>query len=310
MIEKILLFLNNTFENEGYFVKEFSDGLFFGKDKNDNVICAKRNESKEAAFSLTTKAIELFQNYHFVLQTDSEELSGNYDMLVLKNELVDTKATFINLCLNFYNDDNGRSVVDLTNDLIEMYKITSHKDALSEQGLWAELFTILYIKNKYDINISCYWHNDNYNKYDFSFSENLKLEVKSTKKEIREHRFSHEQLYTDYDVVISSVQLRKDDNGYTVLDLYSQVEDLFASKYDLLTKIEKEIRKLDKDNLDKYDFSFSNNNTKFYLNKEIPHLDIMEPDGVHGTEYTVVLEGIETNEEDIIKKIIKYDKKD
>ena len=58
MIDEILVFLNNTFENEGYYVKEFSDELFFGKDKDNNIICAKMNSSKEPAFSLKTKAIE------------------------------------------------------------------------------------------------------------------------------------------------------------------------------------------------------------------------------------------------------------
>ena len=32
MINQIITFLNNTYEKEGYYVKEFSDGLFFGKD--------------------------------------------------------------------------------------------------------------------------------------------------------------------------------------------------------------------------------------------------------------------------------------
>lgn len=292
MINQIIKFLNNTYEKEGYYVKEFSDRLFFGKDKENNIICAKLNTTKELAFSMTTKAIELYQNYHFILQTETEEISGNYDMIILKNTFVDTKSTFVNLCLNFYNEDSDRSIIELTNDLIEMYKIISIKDSKFEQGLWAELFSIMYIKNNYDINISKYWHNNNYNKYDFSFNENTKLEVKSTTKELREHRFSHEQIYTNYDVIISSVKVRKDDNGYTVFDLYAQVEELFESRYDLLTKIEKELKKIDKNNLDKYDFDYSVKNIKFYLNKETPHFDKPEPDGVHSTEYTVVLENI------------------
>lgn len=304
MINQIIKFLNNTYEKEGYYVKEFSDRLFFGKDKENNIICAKLNTTKELAFSMTTKAIELYQNYHFILQTETEEISGNYDMIILKNTFVDTKSTFVNLCLNFYNEDSDRSIIELTNDLIEMYKIISIKDSMFEQGLWAELFSIMYIKNNYDINISKYWHNNNYNKYDFSFNENTKLEVKSTTKEFREHRFSHEQIYTNYDVIISSVKVRKDDNGYTVFDLYAQVEELFESRYDLLTKIEKELKKVDKNNLDKYDFDYSIQNIKFYLNKETPHFDKPEPDGVHSTEYTVVLENIKEITNDKLIKLL------
>lgn len=304
MTDKIIVFLNNTFEKEGYYVKEFSNELFFGKDKDNNIICAKKNNSNEPAFSLKTKAIELYQNYHFILQTDSEEISGNYDMLVLKNSFYDTKETFIKLCINFYADDTDKSIIELTNDLIEMYKITSHKDLDIEQGLWAELFTIIILNEKYNINISKYWHNDNYNKYDFSITNNIKLEVKSTRKENREHRFSHEQLYTDNDVIISSVQVRKDDNGYSVFDLYKQVEELFSSRYELLLKIEKLLNKIDKDTVDKFDMEYSKENIKFYLNKNIPHFDLTEPDGVHGTEYTVVLENEDVLDEQILTELL------
>lgn len=304
MIEKIIDFLNNTYQNEGYYVNEFSDGLFFGKDKENNIVCAKKNLSKEPSFSLTTKAIELYQNYNFVFQVGTDEIDGKYDMLVLKNNFVDTKRTFVNLCLNFYNDDTDRSIIELTNDLIEMYKINSSKDSLSEQGLWGELFTIIYLNKNLNINIGSYWHSDNFNKYDFSFNENTKLEVKTTKKEVREHRFSHEQVYTNYDVIISSVQVRKDDNGLTVIDLYNEVSELFNSKYDLLIKIEKELKKLDMDNLDKYDFEYSNNNIKFYLNKNIPHFNNPEPSGVHNTEYTVIFENVnELSDEKLLEYI-------
>lgn len=290
MIDNILQFLTNNFENEGYYVKEFSEGLFFGRDKEDNIICAKSNKTKESPFSLSTKAIDLYQNYHFIFQTTEGTTDGNYDMIILKNSFVDTKKTFINLCLNFYNSTDERSIRELTNDLIEMYKINIYKSEEEEQGLWAELFSILYLNNKTGKNISEFWHNDNFNKYDFSLSETKKIEVKSTKKEVREHKFSHEQIYTDYDVIISSVMVRKDDNGYTIYDLYSQVEELFASKYELLIKIEKLLMKFDKKHLNRYDYNYSMNNIKFYLNKKVPHFDVEEPNGVHGTEYVIVLE--------------------
>jgi hypothetical protein len=309
MISKILNFLNITFEYEGYYVREFSDGLFFGKDRDNNVICARVNDTKEQAFSMTTKAIDLYQNYHFILKTETEELSRHFDMLILKNSFVDTKSTFINLCLNFYGEDSDRSVVELTRDLIDMYKIVSVKDTLLEQGLWAELFTILYLYNNLGLDVSKNWHSDGFNKYDFSFSEDLKLEVKSTLKEIREHNFSHEQIYTDYDVIISSVQMRKEDSGYSVFDLYSEVEQLFTSKYDLLLKVGKELKKLDRLNVEKYDLNYSMDNIKFFINKNVPKFNVPEPVGVHGTQYVIVLENVEKiSDSDILKRIkISYE---
>ena len=290
MIDKILNFLDRNVSEDGYYVNEFLPDVFFGKDKDNNVICAKINTSKEAAYSMSTKAITLYQNYHYTFQSDNKCIDGKYDIIVLHEEFVDNRRTFIKLCLNFYMNDYDGSVIELTNDLIEMFKIVSNSDVLFVEGLWGEFFTILYLNEKYNINVSGKWHNDIYNKYDFSLSDNKKIEVKSTVQELREHKFSHEQLYTDYDVLISSVKLRSDDNGLSVIDLFNRVSKLFPSKYDVILRIEKKLIQLNKNNLKKYDLDYAKNNVRFYLNKNIPHFDLDEPDGVHGTEYTVVLE--------------------
>ena len=292
MINSILEFLNNDFTSEGYYVKEFSDNLFFGKDKDGNCVCVRKNDSKEQPFSLKTKSIELYQNYHFILQSTETVLDDNFDMIILTNKYSDTRRTFINLCINFYSNDDDRSIVELTEDLIELYKTPKSNDTKSEQGLWAEFFTINYLYEKYKINISEQWHNDSFNKYDFSLNENLKLEVKSTSKEMREHRFSHEQVYTNNNVIISSVMMRKDDSGLTILDLYNKTSQLFSSKYDLLSKVEKELAKFDKEQLIKYDYEYATDNIEFYLNKNVPHFDDPEPEGIHGTEYTIVFENV------------------
>lgn len=305
MINSILEFLNEDYNNEGFFIKEFSNDIYFGKDKNGNCVCVRNNNSNEQSFSLKTKSIELYQNYHFTFQTDEGIIEDKYDMIILTNKYADTRKTFINLCLNFYSSDDDRSIIELTEDLIELYKTTKTGDQKSEQGLWAELFTILIIKDRYGINLAGQWHNDNFNKYDFAISEKIKLEVKSTTKELREHRFSHSQVYTENDVIISSVMMRKDDRGINILDLYNKVTELFEFKYELLTKIEKELQKYDKEHLTNYDYEYSEENIKFFLNKNIPHFEKPEPNGIHDTKYTIVLENIEELIEEELTVLIK-----
>lgn len=292
MIDSILLFLDKDFSNDGYYIKEFSDNIFFGKDKDNNCVCVRKNNSKEKSFSMKTSSITLYQNYNFAFNTEDGIINGKYDMLVLNKTLVNTRRTFINLCLNFYSSDDERSIIELTQDLIELYKSIKSGDASAEQGLWAELFTIYYLYNNYGIDISKKWHNDNFNKYDFSIDENNKLEVKSTIKETREHSFSHEQIYTEYNVVISSVMMRKDDSGVTIYDLYEKLEDKFNSSYELLSKIQKEMTKYNPDSLIKFDWSYSIDNIRFYLNKTSPKFETLEPEGVHNTSYTVIFEQV------------------
>lgn len=305
MINDIINFLDSKYDGNDYFVKEFSENIFFGKDKENNYVFVKPNNSKEQSFSLNTKSIELFQNYHFLLETLSSKLDGNYDMIILDKKYESTKATFINLCLNFYSNDTNGSIIGLTNDLIELYKMINSGDEKSEQGLWGELFTILYFYNYLNINVAIYWHNDNYNKYDFSITNDLKLEVKSTTKELREHRFSHGQVFTTNNVVISSVLMRKDDSGLTVYDLYKKIDNLFSSDYSLLAKVEKELIKYNDSNLIRYDYEYSEKSIKLYLNKNIPHFDDPEPEGVHGTEYTITLANTQSLSNESLNEIFE-----
>ena len=122
MIDPILLFLDKDFSNDGYYIKEFSDNIFFGKDKDNNCVCVRKNNSKEKSFSMKTSSITLYQNYNFAFNTEDGIINGKYDMLVLNKTLVNTRRTFINLCLNFYSSDDERSIIELTQDLIELYK--------------------------------------------------------------------------------------------------------------------------------------------------------------------------------------------
>lgn len=300
MIDSIMDFLERSYMNEGYFIKEFSNNVYFGKDKNGNCVCVKKDDLNVQPFSLKTDSIELYQNYSFTFQSEGETIEGNYDMIVLMRDYCSSKRSFVNLCLNFYSSEDDRSIVELTEDLIELYKVSKKGDSKREQGLWAELFVIIFLNECYGVNVIENWHSDSYNKYDFSITNNVKLEVKSTLKEIREHKFSHEQVYTGDDVVISSVMLRQDDSGVTLIDLYNKILT-YVSSYSFISKMEKELVKFDTDSMMKFDYEYALSNIKFYLNKRVPNFDKPEPEGVHSTEYYIVLEHEDTlSKEEVI----------
>ncbi len=64
------------------------------------------------------------------------------------------------------------------------------------------------------------------------------------------------------------------------------------------------MKKIDKNNTDRFDFEYADANIKFYLNKNIPRIEGPEPDGVHGTEYTVVLENASELDDETLKNFI------
>lgn len=297
MLDEILLFLNNNYEGEEYIVKEFETKMYFGKDKYGNNLFARINSTPENKFSIKTKNITVYQNYEYVLKlTDGTEINDKFDILILDSNYSTTLETFIKLCLNFYNNESS-SILNLTEDLIELYKVINSGDYISQQGLWGELFTIYYMYEKYNLNIAKCWHTDPYNKYDFSINSNFKIETKSTLKEYREHEFSHEQIYTNNNVIVSSVMLKKDDKGITIEDLYNKIEKLFDDNYEIYLLLEKEMTKYTNNNLLKFNYEYAYENIKFFDNKQMPKFEIPEPNGVHGTKYLVQLEIVESMSE-------------
>lgn len=307
MIKEIKKFLERSFTDEGYYIKEFSNNVYFGKDSFGNYIFARVNSTNEKSFSFKTKTITVYQNYDFVFTTENDIISNKFDVLILDSKFSYTLETFAKLCFNFYDNNDNVSITKLTEDLIELYKVIGTGDYQSQQGLWAELFTILYVYKHYGINTAKYWHSDNYNKYDFSINERLKLEVKSTIKEYREHNFSHEQIFTNNDVIVASVMMRKDDSGLTISDLFNEIEFLFSDEYERFKLLKLELLKHSENNLLKFDLNYAFKNIKFFDNKKIPKFNIPEPDGVHGTTYCAQLEMIDSLGDEVAE-IIKGNK--
>ena len=298
--DDIIKFLENASTEEGYYIKDFSSNIYFGVDSDNNYVFARVNHSNDNKFSLKTKSIMVYQNYDFELRTDEDLIKDKFDVLILNYNYRSTLKTFINLCINFYDIEDNRSILELTEDLIQMYKVIGSGDYISQQGFWAELFTIDYLYEKYGINVAKYWHSDPFNKYDFSIKPDFKLEVKSTIKEYREHEFSHEQIFTNNNVIVSSVMMKKDDAGITIKDLYNKVERLFSDDYEVFKVLEVEMSKYLEDNLLRFDYDYSYKSIKFYSNKDIPKFNIPEPDGVHGTKYLAQLEMIEPLSDEVI----------
>lgn len=300
MIDSIEKFLSEQFNDNGYYVKEFSSNLYFGKDKDNNYICARKNSSKEVPFSIKTDCIYLYQNYNFELNMENEVNVDKFDLILLKSNFSNNLRTFINLCLNFYAEDSNENIIELTEDLIEMFKSSKNHSEEVEQGLWGELFFINYMKDKYNIDVLQYWHKDDYSKYDFSIVDNKKVEVKTTVKENRVHKFSHSQVYTKNQVIIASILMRSDNIGCNLEDLYNKVQEGFGGNYKAVAAIQKEIFKLDKEKFKNYDYDYSMENIRFYSNENIPKFNMDEPDGVFHTKYDIDLEKSDPIVEDLI----------
>jgi len=106
--------------------------------------------------------------------------------------------------------------------VIDLFSSISKPPVKSIQGLWAELLVIeKSINPEYLINA---WHISPSDKYDFNDSKD-KLEVKSTSKSKRIHRFSIEQLNNNIgsDLLIASTFVIETGTGKSILNLRDKI---------------------------------------------------------------------------------------
>lgn len=300
MISDIINFLKTHYDGDGYFAQEFDNEIFFGVDKNENIICLKKVHEKLETTKIRTNYLELFQNHKVTIKLENEMLTDYFNVIVCSNKENENIETFVRLCLCYLKDNNNNEMLYLMKNLIELFQITSSKNADYEKGLWGELFTIYYLINKFRIDISSYWHNDFYLKYDFSLNDQTKLEVKTTSNSTRIHRVNHEQVFTNNNVILSSVMIRKDDSGLTVFDLFENVKTLFTNDYNKIVKYEKMLRKIDEEEAERFELNYANDNIKMYKVAFIPKFEMKEPEGVYRTEYDIDLSNIESLTDDEI----------
>lgn len=106
--------------------------------------------------------------------------------------------------------------------VIDLFSSISKPPVKSIQGLWSELLIIDFAKNP-DYLISS-WHISPSDKYDFNDGKD-KLEVKSTAKQIRSHKFSIDQLNRNVgsNLVIASVFTVETGIGKSVLNLRDNI---------------------------------------------------------------------------------------
>lgn len=107
--------------------------------------------------------------------------------------------------------------------LIDLFSVQKPIDKSVVLGLWGELF---FIKQSKDISESVKaWHIDETNIFDFTFSNNKCIEVKTTTKSQRVHEFSQKQIeeYKSFDVEIASIITESSSYGVSVKELWDEI---------------------------------------------------------------------------------------
>lgn len=296
---------DSTTSTSVYKIAEFATNFYIGIDKDKNLVVVMKPKSQcRRTYNINTKTLSLECNAKVSFSTGNQE---NVHILKCLLHNKKEKEIFLEVAKLFISDDySDKYVIDTFNTLQSFF---SDKKELSDNeltGFYAELYTILRFHDS--LNIEKYWQSRDRLKFDFSFSEKLKLEVKSTTKENRTHHFLHEQLNSNYyDIYVLSYMFRYDDKGLALYDLIAQVRPILQNYKDLTLRLKYIEKNTNVERLKdlKYSQTYIDENMHIFSAKDIPKFVEQTPVGVSKAEYDCSLENIDFVDVDIFISEVK-----
>lgn len=302
--------------NNDFILFQYTDILYVGYDSQHilSVICKSKHPNRNA-FRQRTQRLSLECNRHVRFTVDGENHNDVVHIIRAYTETDKESDIFLELCPLFVSasksENQEQALVELMAILSSFFKDRKEPSMIELQGLYAELYTILYLHDVLDV--ADYWHSADKMKFDFSISDRLKLEVKSTLKNERLHHFRHEQLINNgLTIFVFSYMLRTDDSGLSLYDLIQKTKPLLSDPRKLLivSKYEKNTSEEILKAL-RYSEIYTRQNLKICRAKDIPQFNQITPEGVSNAEYDcnlVKVPEIALNElVELIKTEISYD---
>lgn len=177
-------------------------------------------------------SIQFNQLCRLKLSNTTKPIENYYTIIALRTNNVDYINYFIDvvgILLNKVGDfPTQKELYDEIQKIVNLFRCFNMPPRQTIQGLWAELFTISIAKDpKYLLKA---WHSSVNDLYDFNDSAD-KIEVKSTSKSYRLHRFSYDQLSPSRDtkLLIVSIFVIQSGVGKNIFDLKENIEDKIDS---------------------------------------------------------------------------------
>ncbi len=288
--------------NDGLNLKKL-DGFYWGKSLNGDIVYGMESDNKHLSpFCISTRYLKIYLNTEFVVTFKDLTKKENLSLIVLKKDGICFLDIFVRLTNTIASTPTDQGLLDYFLKLKDLFSNDTKKSVIELQGLYGELFTMMYLKEKYNFDISKYYQSEDKRKFDFSVSERKKIEVKTTTLQTRIHRFKLEQLNElRYDIIIVSIMFQKDDKGISLYQLIEQCKTIFSSNLKLLMHIENMIRNVDKEVLDtiKYNTCYLKDNLRLFRAIDVPRILEKTMDGIFNIEFDSDLSVSKEMSEDI-----------
>ena len=210
-------FANQQNDSHSFKLFKYTDLLYIGVDCDGNptVLCRSTKPSR-SQIRQRTKKLSIECNARVQFEVDGVEEKTVAHIVRCYCNTTKERDIFLELCSLFedasVSDNQEDALLEIVTILTSFFADSSEPSETELQGLYAELYTIWFYRTI--VNLGKYWQSRQRMTFDFSLTDEIKIEVKSTTKNERKHHFRHEQLMEDpYKVFIISYLMRHDDEG-------------------------------------------------------------------------------------------------
>lgn len=182
-------------------------------------------------------------------------------------------------------------IYQLINSLEQLFKVTPDKDLKKIQtGVYGELLFVLVCVENGAKNILNKYHRNFFSKHDLELDSKNRVEIKSTIGLQRIHHFSHEQLVrNDVNVYVCSTILEESSEGVTLYELFERILKITSDPKIILSLGQlKGLCGVSNENPGlAFSFDKAKNDLKLFKACDLPHLDIIDSNGITNISYDV-----------------------
>lgn len=280
---KIFDSLDKENKNNGFIVSEipkFKNHKIGFSIEGYPVFFIKTQYSEKKIINKSLEIIKIEFNKECALYVNDIKEIGYYTLITLKSEKPEIQNYFLDIIhLSIQRISEVPSISEILielNSLIILFSDFSKTPKKTIQGVWAEMIVIENSKNV-DYLVQS-WHSSIFSKFDFNDGFD-KIEVKSTIKDKRIHRFSMLQLSKNFssNLLIASIMTSEVGIGSNVFDIRDIIFTKLKDK-NLIFKVDEILSKTLGSNLEKstdcfFDYHAAIDSLKFYESESIPNID-------------------------------------
>lgn len=275
-------------------------------NENRQTILVRNSEENSTAVSFENEFFIMKNN--FILEVENNEI-GNFHILICKKSDSNNKEHFNRVCNYLFKKNNlpqsADEMLKLFYSLETIFSSKTTHDLSLEIGFYGELSVINYL---YQLNLPCYkmWHSDFFNKHDMEINEKTKIEIKTTVKDIRKHRFSYDQLCrSKLNIYVISCALKICEKGLSLNQLCKNTMSLLKDSKQILA-IELLMTKLGLN--EEYQginciLEETYSSIKIYGGRDIPVLCSVIPDGISDVHYDVDFSNLKESSFEELRKV-------